>query len=192
MIDLQHMDNADKPALRQWAKKQRALLDMASLSEQLVTRLRELPECVAARHLLLYLAMPGEINVEALIDTERQWYVPRCAPKRRLAVHEYVPQVTPMRAGPFGIREPDPELVDETNPAVLDLVIVPALLFSWNRERLGYGGGYYDRFLPNLSTECLTIGVMPNALVMPTLPTDAWDIPLDIVLTERNIFRRNL
>lgn len=183
----------DKPTLRNRAREQRAGLDMPALSRRLVERVRTLPEYAAARHVLLYLAMPGEVNVDDLVESsnaERQWYAPRCAPKRRLAVHPYTLGETPVRAGPFGIREPDAALLPETNPALLDLVLVPALLLSEHGDRLGYGGGYYDRFLPSLVPHCVTVGVLPQALVLPTLPRDPWDIPLQIVLTEQNIYRR--
>jgi 5-formyltetrahydrofolate cyclo-ligase len=185
----------DKPGLRLWAQERRAALDVTTLSDVLTTRLRSLPEFATAHHVLLYLGMPGEVNVESLLDSddaERRWYTPRCAPKRRLAVHPFVLGETPLRPGPFGIREPDPVQVPEADPAILDAVIVPALLLSRDGWRLGYGGGYYDRFLPRLRPDCCRIGVLPDALVLPTPPPnliDPWDAPLDVIVTESAIFR---
>jgi 5-formyltetrahydrofolate cyclo-ligase len=102
----------DKPALREWAKARRARLDMAASSACIVARIAALPQFGAARDVLLYLALPGEVNVEGLLafaDGTRRFYVPRCAPKRRLAVHRFVPGETPLvNVPPFGIRELDP------------------------------------------------------------------------------------
>jgi 5-formyltetrahydrofolate cyclo-ligase len=195
MHELPARDNipADKPALRQWAQERRAALDMVALSAVLADRVRALPEFAVARHILLYLAMPGEVNLEGLLtDAERRWYVPRCAPKRRLAVHPFHPEETPLRAGPFGIREPDPAQVPEADPSVLDAVLVPGLLLSRDGWRLGYGGGYYDRFLPRLRPDCRRIGVLPDALTLPTAPPgllDSWDALLDLLVTESEVFR---
>lgn len=185
----------NKSDLRLQARERRAALDMTTLSDRLITRLISLPEYIAARHLLLYLRMPGEVNVESLLsfqDVERHWYIPRCAPKRRLAVHPFVLGETPLRPGPFGIREPDPDQVPEADPSLLDAVIVPALLLAQDGWRLGYGGGYYDRFLPKLRPDCRRIGVLPDALVLSTTPPnliDPWDAPLDVIVTESAIFR---
>jgi len=182
---------ADKPAWRKWARERRAGLDIDALTTALVANLRALPAFAAARHVLLYLAMSGEVRVEEAWapDDGKSWYAPRCAPKRRLAVHPYVPGETPLRAGPFGIREPDPTLTPEAeDPALLDLVIVPGLVFSERGGRIGYGGGYYDRFLPRTRPDCLRVVVAPSPLVVPDLPADPWDAPVDLLVTENGAF----
>jgi 5,10-methenyltetrahydrofolate synthetase len=187
----------DKPALRRWALDRRAGLDMEAQTRVLTARLAALPEFQAARHVMVYLAMPGEVRAEDVIaqvlaaeGEGRHWYAPRCAPKRRLAVHPYTPGETPLRAGPFGIREPDPDQVAEEQPGTLDLVVVPGLLYSERGERLGYGGGYYDRFLPRLSPDCVTVVLTPDELVVPSLPADPWDVPIRVVLTPSRELRR--
>jgi 5-formyltetrahydrofolate cyclo-ligase len=180
--------STEKTALRAQAAAIRRVLDTASLSTILCHRIASLSEYQAARHVLIYLAMPGEVTVEALLNSSagepRQFYIPRCAPKRRLAVHPYVPGETPLQSGPFGIREPDPKQVPEAEPGILDIVVVPAVMLSETGDRLGYGGGYYDRFLPRLPASCVRLGVLPEALVRPSLPRDPWDVPLDIIVTE--------
>ncbi len=184
----------DKPGLRQWAKARRDANPITgAVNGALLARVRGLPEWKQARHVLVYLAMPSEVNVDALAtdDEERRrvFYAPRCAPGRRLAVHSFRPGVTPLRPGPFGIREPDPQRAPEAAPDLLDLVIVPALLLTPNGDRLGYGGGYYDRFLPSLSPACVRVGVLPESQIVPALPRDTWDAPLTVVVTERRVLR---
>lgn len=142
---------------------------------------------------MIYLAMSEEISIETILKNQgsKEWYIPRCAPLRRLAVHPYQPEVTQLRTGPFGIREPDSRMVPEVDPAILDAVIVPALLLTPQGERLGYGGGYYDRFLPRLRPDCVRIGMIPEELLVDFIPQDPWDISIDIVVTPENSYRRN-
>jgi 5-formyltetrahydrofolate cyclo-ligase len=183
----------NKIELRRWAQERRANLPLATLSEILVQRICELPEWETAVHVLIYLAMPEEISIETILtnSASKQWYIPRCAPSRRLAIHSYEPEVTPLRAGPYGIREPDPIKVPEVDPTIVDTVIVPALLLTPKGERLGYGGGYYDRFLPRLRSDCPRIGAIPEELLVENIPQDPWDSILDIVVTPTNICRRD-
>ncbi|MBC8104020.1 MAG: hypothetical protein H7Z41_15715, partial [Cytophagales bacterium] len=112
-----------KVALRRRARETRAALDTRAISAQLRARIAALPEYQAARHVLLYLALPGEVRVEALMtlpgSASKQFYVPRCAPDRRLALHPFLSGTTPLVPGPFGIREPDAARVPEATPANL-------------------------------------------------------------------------
>jgi 5-formyltetrahydrofolate cyclo-ligase len=180
---------SDKPGLRRWALERRAGLDMAALSEVLVAGLRDLPAFQSARDVLLDLALPGEVNVEALVaDGSKRWYAPRCAPQRRLAIHPFAPGETPLRLGPFGIREPDAVRTPEADPAAIDLVIVPSLLLAPTGQRLGYGGGYYDRLLPRLRPDCVRVSALPDALLVPHLPKEPWDADMDYVVTETGRF----
>lgn len=181
-----------KSELRLWAHERRTHLPRAALSEILARRISELPEWNAVTHVMLYLSMPEEISTETILTlpTSKHWYIPRCAPQRRLAVHSFQPEVTPLRPGPFGIREPDPRQVPEVEPTILDMVIVPALLLTPEGERLGYGGGYYDRFLPRLRSDCFRVGAIPETLLVEHLPQDPWDAPLDIVVTPEHYYYR--
>ncbi|MDX1934071.1 MAG: 5-formyltetrahydrofolate cyclo-ligase [Capsulimonadales bacterium] len=175
----------NKAELRQWAIARRNTLDIERLSAALCRRVTELPAFHSAEHILIYRAMPQEVDLSSLTaDTGRRWYLPRCAPGRRLAIHPFVPGRTPLRPGPFGIAEPDPERTPEVEPDVPDIVLVPALLLTPDGGRLGYGGGYYDRFLPRLRADAVTVGVLPAAMVVPHLPLDPWDIPVGYVVTE--------
>ena len=156
--DLFPLTGAGKPLLRQWAKTRRAEFapdEWVEITADLCGRVRALPSWKAARHVLLYLALPHEIDVSELATSEgsenKQFYAPRCGPKRQLIIHPYTPEQTPLVPGVWGLREPDAARVPPADPALLDLVLVPALLLTPTGDRLGYGGGYYDRFLPTLS-----------------------------------------
>jgi len=170
-----------KPECRAWALATRATLNLPALSARLCERIAALPAFQAAQHVLLYAATTAELDLMPLTDLPgKQFYLPRCAPKRRLAVHAYP---CPLVLSPFGIHEPA-ATEPECDLARLEHVLVPALALTLTGERLGYGGGYYDRFLPRLSPETPTVGVVPEALLCPTLPTEPWDQRVKFVLTE--------
>lgn len=175
-----------KAEWRLWAQETRRQLDRAALSAQLRARLSALPELATAPTVLLY--APTEEELDCLPREPlpgQRFALPRCAPQRQLTVHALP---CPLVISRFGLREPAPS-EPELPPESLDLVLVPALAATPAGYRLGYGGGYYDRFLPRLRPDCTTICALPEALLTETLPHDPWDIPVKIIVTESQILR---
>jgi len=72
----------------------------------------------------------------------------------------------------------------DIDPATLDVVVVPGLAFTRAGHRLGQGGGHFDRFLPRLDDRCLRIAVAFAEQVVDTVPLEAHDIALDVVVTD--------
>ena len=178
--------SASKSALRAWARGVRVALDLPALSTKLCSRLESLPEFASSENVLLYAAMADELDVLPLAATPgKRFYLPRCAENRRLAIHEYPCSLVVSR---YGIREPGADS-PEIAPEILDLVVVPGLAFTRDGKRLGQGGGFYDRFLPRLRKECVTVGVSPGELVAENIPVDSWDFPVEILVTPAEIFR---
>ena len=71
------------------------------------------------------------------------------------------------------------------SPEEIDAIICPVVAFDSKKNRLGYGGGYYDRYLPRLMSDTMKIGVAFACQEVPEIPTCAFDVPLDLVVTER-------
>jgi 5-formyltetrahydrofolate cyclo-ligase len=88
--------------------------------------------------------------------------------------------------GPYGIPEPGPE-VPEVPLGSIDLVVVPGLAFDRRGARLGQGGGYYDRTL--CQTGALRVAVAYSEQVVERLHTEAHDLPMNILVTEAEVFR---
>jgi 5-formyltetrahydrofolate cyclo-ligase len=91
----------------------------------------------------------------------------------------------PLRAGVWGIREP----LEQAAQVMPDIVLVPLLAFDRAGRRLGYGAGYYDRTLTALRAQkpVTAIGLAFAAQEFPEIPVSPWDVPLDLVMTERDI-----
>jgi 5-formyltetrahydrofolate cyclo-ligase len=80
---------------------------------------------------------------------------------------------------------------DDVDPHWPDVVIVPGLAFTTGGDRLGQGGGWYDRFLSGARADCTTIGVAFDVQVVERLPVEPHDVPLDHVVTESGVGSRS-
>lgn len=145
--------SAEKETLRaEMRAVRKALTDRAERSAGIWDQVRPLPEVQAATTLLIFDTIVGEPNTAAFSE----WC--RCTGKIVAA----------------------PE--DDVDPSWPDVVIVPGLAFTLGGERVGQGGGWYDRFLPETRNECTTIGVCFAPQVLDAVPTDIHDVVLDIVI----------
>ncbi len=168
--------------LRQTYPAKLAAADSARIREKLL----ELAEVRAARSVLLYLSAKGEVDTWPLLDRlpaeNRSVLAPRCRPSEPglMDIHQ-IRSRADIAPGVFGLMEPRPD-----TPLCLsapDVVLLPALAFDRRGFRLGFGGGYYDRFLASVDAPVLIIGLAYDFQITDALPVEPWDRPADIVLT---------
>jgi len=107
------------------------------------------------------------------------------APQKPLQFRAWTPDM-PMASGPLGIPYPA-----QGEPVTPTAVILPMAGFDDNGYRLGYGGGYFDRTLAALPRRSLVIGVANEFARLPTIYPQSHDIPVDYVVTEAGIYRRD-
>lgn len=133
-------------------------------------------------HVCLYAPMAHEVDVLPLLDEypHNAYYFPRCLPGRTLSFHRVERPAEQMRPEALGIRAPLPHL-PQLPPEQAQLVLVPGVAFTRNGARLGYGGGYYDRFLP-LCTRARTLALAFAEQLIPSLSTEPHDCTIDTVL----------
>lgn len=93
--------------------------------------------------------------------------------------------------GAYNIREPKPNCSTEINIKDIDVVIVPAVAYDINGFRLGYGGGFYDRFLENIREDAVTIGIAFDLQIFNEVPKEPHDAQLDYIITESRIIIPN-
>ncbi|MFP3982711.1 MAG: 5-formyltetrahydrofolate cyclo-ligase [Desulfurivibrionaceae bacterium] len=89
--------------------------------------------------------------------------------------------------GYCNIPEPDSGSQPSLDPGRLDIVLVPGSVFDPDGNRLGYGGGYYDRFLSQEAPQALTVGLAFEMQIVDSVPVQDHDIPLDLVITEKRV-----
>ena len=102
----------------------------------------------------------------------------------------YVSEYSVLAEGAYGIFEP--EATDEfpiADPADIDLVILPCVSCDAACSRLGHGAGYYDKYLSSLGPECRTAALCYEALIADEVPVEEHDMPVDAVVTEKQVYR---
>lgn len=181
---------------QQLAERRRALTPAQRIgaAQGLRRSLEQLPEYLTDARVAGYWACDGELPLNLVIPPlatrGQQFLLPVIGPNHRL-------RFAPWQAGQdvqanrYGIPEPvEPKELLE--PFQLDLVLVPLLAFDRNGNRLGTGGGYYDRgfaFLQEQArpTEPLLVGIAYGFQELPLIDAQAWDVPLDYIATEHEL-----
>ena len=90
--------------------------------------------------------------------------------------------------GAYGIREPNPMRCRKVLPTEVDLVLVPGVAFDRSMNRLGYGGGYYDRFFPRTRETCVKAALAFELQLIDKIPVDPYDTVMDYLITERKVY----
>lgn len=172
-----------KSEWRQWAKIRRSELPITQISDQACRNLSAWLRQRKLTHILIYSATNDEINPAPLRQLyPAVYYLPRTA-GNTLTVHS---AQSPLVQHPFGFWEPSKQAPIQ-DPLVLQAVLVPCLMVDKHGYRLGYGKGFYDRFLAELPQHIPTVGLVPQALVVDELPHDPWDIPLQFIANEHQV-----
>ncbi|MBV9773971.1 MAG: 5-formyltetrahydrofolate cyclo-ligase [Gemmatimonadetes bacterium] len=156
-------------------------------------RVWEVPEVAGARVLLLYASLPEEVPTDAVAHEAWRRGItvayPRCVTDTRAMTLHALETLEELRAGSYGIREPDALACPLVTVEEIDAVLVPGL--GWDRRggRIGRGAGYYDRLFADPRWRGFRCGLFFSAQEVPELPVDPWDAPLDAVVTEREVWR---
>lgn len=170
-----------KAELRHWAKEVRRTLPVSQLSAQVNQHLARFLSERRVQHILLYSAFGSELDPDDLKSLyPATYYLPR-ARTHQLEVH---PLPCKLVKHKYGFWEPVAD-APRAESGLLGVVLVPGLAFDPKGYRLGYGQGFYDRFLGQLNQQTLTVGLVAEALIVPELPHDPWDIPVQFLATEQ-------
>ena len=141
-----------------------------------------------AQHIALYVSFDGEISTDKLIKNlwaqDKHVYLPVLHPfnPNHLLFLRYLPD-TPMLKNKFGIWEPKLNVQNVLPLDELDILFTPLVAFDKQGNRLGMGGGFYDRTLQNWrNSSFIPVGLAHQCQQVEQLPTEAWDVPLHQIL----------
>jgi 5-formyltetrahydrofolate cyclo-ligase len=185
--------NKDKKEMRRQILLRRNTLSpdwVNSQSALIVGFLTNWEPFLQAKNVMLYLAMPGEPDIDDLIlfalENGKQVSVPLLTEKFGYMESAAITGLQDLKTGKLNLRVPDPEKITIVDPGSLDLILVPAVTFDLNGNRLGMGAGYYDRFLTQASKAC-TLGVAWSFQIVPFVAAEEHDVPVQYVITEEKI-----
>ena len=161
--------------------------ERARLDDCITQNLFATPEYAEAATVLTYVSVSSEVSTKMFIEHAlrdgKTVAVPRCLPGHRL---EFVAitSLDQLVAAPFHLLEPSQDLSALTESQMSNTIcIVPALLVDTKGHRLGYGAGFYDRFLLTYSGKKICLAYQQN-LSKAMLPHTEFDVPVDMVITE--------
>lgn len=148
-----------------------------------------------AKNIALFLSVDGEINTRPLIaklwQRKQQVYLPVLHPfsTGQLLFLRY-DEHTELKVNRLGIAEPPLDIRNLLPLSELDVLIVPLVAFDATGQRLGMGGGFYDRTLQNWQQHnFMPIGLAHDCQQVDTLPVERWDIPLPALITPSKIWQ---
>ena len=183
-----------KRELRAKYKRTRASMP-AELKKRLDRRLTEsflsLEEYKSCATLFIFVSSAIECDTSAMIadalSSGKRLAVPRCGEISGEMDFYYITSTDELEKGKFGILEPVPERCERVEDISEGLCVVPGLCFDLEGYRVGFGKGYYDRFLQRFGGT--TVGVCYYKCIQNNLPKGVYDKPVDILVTERFINR---
>lgn len=178
----------NKSDLRLKSKEIRKNLNITDISYKITENIRALDIYNNAQHVMIFYPLKYEVNLLDLMKDNKNFYLPRVENDNLIACP--YKKGDSLTKSQFNTYEPETKA---TNTSELDIVFVPALSADFNYYRLGYGGGFYDRFISNniwktdIKNKRLTkfIIVLPDELIAESLPTEPFDTKCDGVITQK-------
>jgi 5-formyltetrahydrofolate cyclo-ligase len=181
-----------KTNIRKQLLEQRNKLKADYVSEQsqrITTQLSQHTIFNQAKTIASYMAFANEINLLTLLTLPKRFVLPVIQPKQTMVFKQF--QSTKLLTkNKYGILEPKES--KQVNTEEIDLCLVPLVGFNRKGSRLGMGGGYYDRYfeLNNFKQKpTILVGIAYDFQENDTIQTEAWDIPLDIIFTNKEVIK---
>ncbi len=174
--------------IRNEMKKRRLALEQeetAQASQAIIRTLNELSPIHKAQTIMAFAAIQNEVNLMPFFEEQRRYgkniLLPRVEGDQIAAVEWQGQQAGSI--SPFGIYEP---FGDAYPLEKIDVVLVPGLVFDAKGYRLGYGKGFYDRFLPMLRSNAFKCGIAYEFQVVDNVFPHSGDVPLHWIVTEKS------
>lgn len=153
----------------------------------ILERVLELEAYRQADVIFAYVSTAGEVDTRKLIDCAleagKRVAVPKCGLKGIMKAYS-ISSLKELETGAYGILEPVGSC-REVRPEEIGLAVVPCVCCCQSGVRLGYGGGYYDRYLPD--TRAVRAALCRERMMAGDIPTEKHDCPMDLVVTEERV-----
>lgn len=164
-----------------------------TLSEQIAFSLYAQKEWAEAKTVGITISMENEVNTYAII--EKAWeegkkvVVPKCNKETRTMSFRQISNFDQLEIVYMNLREPIPARTEEVNADDIDLQIVPGVAYTERGERIGYGGGYYDRYLLHYKGKTLSLAY--SFQIVEHIPVEPFDKNVEKIITEKGTMVKN-
>ncbi|WP_066497579.1 5-formyltetrahydrofolate cyclo-ligase [Abyssisolibacter fermentans] len=163
--------------------------EVAFNSDRIKTMLTEMNIIKKSKTIMLYLSFGNEVNTFSLLEwcikNNKKVVVPYCIEKEKKIIPSEIRNVDEdLTKSPLGFLQPKLDKLKEVPVLDIDLVIVPGVVFDIKGNRIGFGGGYYDRFL-NRALNATSIAVCHDYQLLGEVPKDKYDVPMNQIVTEK-------
>ncbi|GAB6553370.1 5-formyltetrahydrofolate cyclo-ligase [Bacillus mobilis] len=164
-----------------------------TLSEQIAFSLYAQKEWAEAKTIGITLSMENEVNTYPII--EKAWeegknvVVPKCNKGTRTMSFRQISNFDQLETVYMNLREPIPALTEEVGADDIDLQIVPGVVYTGRGERIGYGGGYYDRYLVHYKGKTLSLAY--SFQMVEHIPVEPFDKNVEKIITEKGTMVKN-
>ncbi|MBO8128782.1 MAG: 5-formyltetrahydrofolate cyclo-ligase [Peptococcaceae bacterium] len=179
---------------REMLKKRRGLTsrEVTDKSAVIAHRVLSLPCFARARIIMAYNAVRNEVQTGGLIvaamSVGKKVALPITDRERKQLIPVMITSYPgPMVEGAYGIPEPAEGNYAPVHVKDIDCLLLPGVAFDPDGYRLGYGGGYYDRFLRDVRRDAALIGLAYEFQICPGVYADSHDMPVDIIVTEKRV-----
>ena len=189
LLKMTEKHSLEKNDFRQTLLKKRQLITETAINDagiQMLKILKNLDFFKKANSIHIFISKKYEPNTRGIIkfcwEMSKIVNVPCVIPETEELFHSELNSFNDLSKGAFGVLEPSPKKRIASKPESFDLVIVPGLAFDINGGRIGYGKGFYDRFL--VQTRAFRLALAFDFQVFENIPTELHDIPMNGIITE--------
>lgn len=189
----------DKKSIRKSILKERNNIPstiLSNFSSIIAEKLYSTNEYKNAKTIMSFISFDTEVDTHKIIkdslNLDKRVLVPVTFPDTKLMKPSHLMDFSELEYGYYNILTPKEEFWRFIDPNEIDLILMPGVGFDRKGYRVGYGGGYYDRFLSKLDKKIPTIGLAFNLQIIESVPTDEFDIPIDMIITEKEIIDCNV
>ena len=190
--------NDNKSALRSEILKKRNAVpknEIETLSRVIMQKVADLFKSVDIKLVMCYMDFKNEVMtgdfIRECLALGKRVALPLVEKgldgRKIISAYEIKDEQRDVTPGAYGILEPNPAVTKPVKPTDIDLVIVPGVAFDEAKCRIGYGAGYYDRFLLKVRQDCIKTAPAFELQLVDKVPREEHDIPVDIIITEKRI-----
>ena len=181
----------EKDKIRQEILKKRNNLSTEEVEKKSDLIIQNLEKFIKkAENIMIFMDMKNEVKITKLMKLypEKSFFIPKItdSKNREMKINKY--EENELVLHKFGYYESSS--IDFYNENILDIVIVPAVVFDFEKNRIGFGGGYYDTFLKKIRGEnkkVLFVGVCYDFQIVDEVPTESHDMILDFIISENKV-----